>query len=529
MLAALSNQATLATVFCDVMFRQISPESRFKLDVPPAPNYEDEMGWDAVYRNVRTRLHGLLDLMDPSVLPKNRRLDVETFKREVEKRKLEKSEKDIVVLRERLRWFINRVLEASVMALRPEYRGRWDGSVCVDATVVPAYARPNRQASGKAWGSDKPISIHSCEPDAAWHMRTPDHRDEGERPEIGGVKRSAKKVFGMEATLVVSGDVTTLDGQVPLPALVVGMDVLHRPSEEPGPHATNALANVRQRGHPAGYLAGDRAYSNARPEGFQLPTRALGYEPVFDYRINQLGVQAEARGLVQVEGQLYCPMMPEPLVNAERDHRNDLGDEKTYRERLEARKPYRARPKGRPDKEGHQLWLCPASAGAPTARCGLKPASEASDGKTRLRIRLTQELREHPPDACRQQSIMLPPEEGAKFAQPLTYRSPDWERVYATLRNSIEGMNGFVKDSAFEGMGDPQNRRIRGVAAQSVLVAFQLMAANFRKIDAFLRAVRRVGAGVFQRPRRRRHTTPITDHLPEPVVGRTGGPSPPII
>ena len=32
-------------------------------------------------------------------------------------------------------------------------------------------------------------------------------------------------------------------------------------------------------------------------------------------------------------------------------------------------------------------------------------------------------------------------------------------------------MNGFVKDAAHEGLGQSQRRRIRGVAAQSVLAA----------------------------------------------------------
>ena len=44
-------------------------------------------------------------------------------------------------------------------------------------------------------------------------------------------------------------------------------------------------------------------------------------------------------------------------------------------------------------------------------------------------------------------------------------------------------MNGFIKDGAREAIDDAERRRIRGVAAQSVLVAFQLLAANIRKIS----------------------------------------------
>ncbi len=47
-------------------------------------------------------------------------------------------------------------------------------------------------------------------------------------------------------------------------------------------------------------------------------------------------------------------------------------------------------------------------------------------------------------------------------------------------------MNGFINDGAREAVDDPERRRIRGVTAQSVLVAFKLFAANSRKIDEFL-------------------------------------------
>jgi hypothetical protein len=47
-------------------------------------------------------------------------------------------------------------------------------------------------------------------------------------------------------------------------------------------------------------------------------------------------------------------------------------------------------------------------------------------------------------------------------------------------------MHGYFKDGAREAVDDPERRRIRGVAAQSVLVAFQLFAGNIRKIDKFL-------------------------------------------
>ena len=77
-------------------------------------------------------------------------------------------------------------------------------------------------------------------------------------------------------------------------ALALGMAVLHKPGHSVGRNGARALASVRDPGHPAGYLAADRAYSSAKAEDFQLPARALGYRLVFDYKNDQLGVKASS-------------------------------------------------------------------------------------------------------------------------------------------------------------------------------------------------------------------------------------------
>src|SRR5580700_944055 len=100
------------------------------------------------------------------------------------------------------------------------------------------------------------------------------------------------------------------------------------------------------------------------------------------------------------------------------------------------------------------------------AHLGDRPSSRAARG--RLRVNVRREVDQHPPSICSQQSITLPPEAGAKFAQDLLYGSDEWHATYATLRNSIEGFNGYVKDGAREALDDPERRRVRGVAAQSV-------------------------------------------------------------
>jgi hypothetical protein len=53
------------------------------------------------------------------------------------------------------------------------------------------------------------------------------------------------------------------------------------------------------------------------------------------------------------------------------------------------------------------------------------------------------------------------------------------------LRNTIEGLNGLIKDPAHEALAQPARRRVRGIAAQSIFTALLLMAANIRKIRAW--------------------------------------------
>jgi hypothetical protein len=57
--------------------------------------------------------------------------------------------------------------------------------------------------------------------------------------------------------------------------------------------------------------------------------------------------------------------------------------------------------------------------------------------------------------------------------------------TYATLRNTNNGFNGYVKDLAHEALDDAGHRRLNGVAAQSMLTALLVMAANVRKIRTF--------------------------------------------
>jgi len=110
-------------------------------------------------------------------------------------------------------------------------------------------------------------------------------------------------------------------------------------------------------------------------------------------------------------------------------------------------------------------------------------------------------------------TITIPPGAGARYRQDLPYATPAWQARYATLRNTIEGLNGYAKDPAHEALAQPGRRRIRGIAACSLFTALLLIAANIRKIRAWRALTASGKAAAAQRARRRR--TSLRDHLPD--------------
>jgi hypothetical protein len=517
-LCVTTGQPLLVTTICDVLYNQISPALRLELGIQARSGPVDRKGRLARYRNVRTRLHGLLGLMDPSPFPKNERLEPDDFADAVTLRLASRSEADLDVHRDRLTWFVNQVLEASFRMLPRDLRHQWKGSVAVDATVVPAYARAETRARAKK-GKKGAVVRHSSDPDAAWYHRDPDHRDE----------TAARKasVWGYELSIAVTGN-DDPDTEPVIPSLVLGMALLHQPSVTPGQNAVVALSSIHARGHPSGWLAADRAYTNSVAEKFQLPVRALGYRPVLDYMVTQLGVQNSYEGMLQVEGAWYCPSMPQALIDATIDFRNQKIDEATYRARLAERSTYRILSRARSDAEGHARVRCPASNPAPVMRCALKPVSVSIKTQGRGRVVVPADVAAHPPLICAQQSLTVPPEAEGKLSQNLLYGSDEWHAHYSTLRNSIEGFNGFVKDGAHEALDDPERRRVRGVAAQSVFTAFLLFGANLRKIATFLSERAAVLAGTLRRLPRRRKTASLGAWMPDVRGATSSGPDPPV-
>jgi hypothetical protein len=282
-----------------------------------------------------------------------------------------------------------------------------------------------------------------------------------------------------------------------------------RPGEDPGGTGARVLASVAARGHKTGWLGYDRAYTQALPERSRLPARALGYHPVMDYRADQLGIQANSQGALLVEGSWYCPALPGPLITATTRLRDHAITRDLYDQQIAARCPYQLKHKDGPGADGYQRLSCPAAGHHPGLICPLRPASlSPRDGRAKV-IQPPPE----PPRICRQTAITIAPDTGARYRQDLPYGTPAWHKTYATLRNTIEGLNGLVKDPAHQALAQPARRRVRGIAAQSIFTALLLMAANIRKTRAWRALTTRDKARITRRARRR-HAS-LRDYLPD--------------
>ena len=483
---ALDDRPLFLTEATRLLFCRASDASRALLGVTGTAS--GRRGFLAAYRRVRYCFHAICSVMDPSPLPKNRRLTGENLA----KRTKPMTSAQALAARGRLEAFLNSLLEASVSVLDQEERAAADGGTGLDATPVPLFSR----------GPSRRTALSASDPDGGWYVREGDHR---EREDDKG-KPLRKIAWALEATIATTA---RLPGAPPVsPDLAIGL-ALTRPGEDPGGTGARVLASIAARGHKTGWLGYDRACTQALPERFHLPARALGYKPVMDYRADQLGIQANTGGALLVEGTWYCPALPGPLITATTHLRDHAITRDLYDQQITARCPYQLKHKDGPDTDGYQRLSCPATGKHPRLICPLRQASRTPrDGRPKV-IQPPQD----PPRLCRQTAITIAPDIGARYRQDLPYGSPAWHAAYATLRNTIEGLNGYAKDPAHQALAQAARRRVRGIAAQSVFTALLLMAANIRKIRAWRALTARDKARITQRARRRRAS--LRDYLPD--------------
>jgi hypothetical protein len=461
LLMVLANECSpiQCTRMTDLVMNRMSGRALAAIGITSRP-----VGDDAVYNRVWRAARSMFGVVDPFPGPRGHLLTKDEHERVRDGRDPEVSE----AKRDRLDRVSNWIVEVSVRQLDPGVLSHYLGNLCIDATFVATHGV----------GRSPSAPFVSIEPDAAFYVREGDHRDPGDAKGT----RLKKAGYGYEAHLAVMGDNNPGTTTAELfPKLVLGMR-LDKPGFDIAGNAMSVLRSIHGRGYPAKCLAADRAYlPGCKAEEVQLPLRALGYEPVFDYKEDQLGIKDSYEGAILVEGGWYCPQMPGPLVDATLDYRKGVIDEAQWRQRIAQRRSYAFRRKAKPDPDGYVPMMCPACGPNATAICPLKTTVGSPAGRTKVTIGPGP----HPKVCTNVASVTFPPAAGAKYRQPLRFGTNEWQNTYSTLRNTIEGFNGYLKDAAYSGLGQRTRFRIRGFAAHSINVALAVFASNLRKIATF--------------------------------------------
>jgi hypothetical protein len=374
----------------------------------------------------------------------------------------------------------NRLLETAFKHLPRRIRSKYKGAACIDATPLPLFSKGRGKKSPEA----------SPDPDGGFYGRQDTHGEPGQIKDAH---------WAFDVHLIVFVDDTHGKRQY-LPALPGAM-TLDRPGCDPAGAARRMFAYVSAAGYKTNWLAGDLLYTDQKAEGFQTPAREIGYKPVLGYGPKHHGRQGTHRtGMGLVEGHYFCPAMPDPLADAtvlrrSKDKAEKLTHEQ-YQQAIANREPYVMRTKQKPDTEGTGERLgCPASGPNPLAACELKPASmlerktrqpNGSVADSRPTIYPPQHVKDAHHDACDKESVTLAPGDGAQYRQDLRYGTFQQHTTYVRLRQSQEAVHGYTKKHAAVAFADPNARRVRGKAAQSLFAAFLLAASSISKIRWFL-------------------------------------------
>ncbi|MFF3327625.1 hypothetical protein [Streptomyces sp. NPDC002889] len=127
-----------------------------------------------------------------------------------------------------------------------------------------------------------------------------------------------------------------------------------------------------------------------------------------------------------------------------------------------------------------------------------------------------------PLKVCRQRSITLAPAAGAKHWQALEYGDEEWRKVYFRLRTASRASTASRRTLSPKTVESADSRRIRGIAAQTILLVYQLAHANRRKIKKWVETLALNGERPRKRTHHRRRTKPLGRRTPTGYLALTG-------
>ena len=356
-------------------------------------------------------------------------------------------------------------------------RDTHDGAYAVDATDLPAWARPRANAAA------------SHDPDAGWYVKraggravTRDGTEPGGRTKPRGANRRRNDhfTFGYELHAFVR---TRADGAEEAAPALADRILVRRAGTGSVTGVVDALRRLSRRRHVTEVIA-DRWYSSKTVEHFHYPLRALGIDLTFDLMPDQLGVRGQTAGAPMLQGAPHCPATPQRWREPDPPHWFDRQGRDELATQQQRRRSYALARHSGPDADGYERWQCPAEAGK--VRCPLKPAS--------MQLPMTlPTVHTHPdpadgplPRVCQQKTVTIPADAGDRTRQKHYWGSAEWQASYAR-RNVVEGWFGTLKSATHENVGAAGRLRVFGLAKTSLLVGIAAAACNLRMADAWQR------------------------------------------
>jgi hypothetical protein len=177
---------------------------------------------------------------------------------------------------------------------------------------------------------------------------------------------------------------------------------------------------------------------------------------------------------LELEGQSYCPVMwgIETLVAATVRFHRMMIDADEYRALLAWRESFAMRPEQAPGQYESLRVICPAEGEDRLMSCGEKPTS-LDRGLPKMPSRPHQGL-----EVCTTESVTISGTSGAKVHWSSSGDSGEWHGCYATMR--------WIAETRFDQRIEAIRRPAKGIAAQSLYIAFIVFWENVRQLRRFI-------------------------------------------
>lgn len=462
-----------------LLVSELSVELRALMGFPTALGHHEDRRLDAkrraiTYSSVHRLSHKVALTFDPQPFPTHRGLTEEEVADIVAGRDPQEVEE-----KQRRADSLQALLLINTFEVLPEEAKRtWTGDLTSDGTLIQQYGR-----FGHGSKQRKNTDSRSPEANAGLHARKQDSRD--------AASRSNAKPDLVEFNHGYDAHISVLTGANELPPLVMAV-TMDRPGVAPGLNLAQSLVGLKAAGLPTGIVTVDLGYSQLAAENFALPMRGLGYQILQMFRVDDYGKpMATYGGLSVIEGAIYGPCLPERLRNATRDFHDGRIDQDTFEARIEERRIWEVRSKNGVLGSTYMV-RCPGCGPHRTVRCDFKQVSakqEAADAGKRKRLPLVVEGPDDQSDALicsNKQSVTVPAAVFARYVSAIPYRTPEFDRMYRTARQEMEGKNAYLKNPLGANIGIPGERRFRGWAKQFFTLLIKVVASNFFAINTWL-------------------------------------------